>query len=210
MARRDYGELLSAYQAGDKRAKEVRQAAKSETFKPLYGGTKGTPAQERWYKAFKLRYHELVLTQKGWIHEVLRTKELRTPWGLRYYWPHASINSNGYVNCGNAVANYPIQGLATAEIIPIALVCFWHRTRELRDQGMLRIVNTVHDSIAVEIAEGIRGEFTEIAKQCFTTDVYEYLERVYGIRFDVPLGCGIKIGSHVDNHPFAQTRAWTS
>lgn len=194
MARRDYYELLEAYKAGDKRAIEIRQAAKSETFKPLYGGKVGTPEQERWYRTFAERYHALAETQKTWISRVLKDKELITPWGLRYYWPHASINNNGHVNCGTQVSNYPIQGLATAEIIPIALRYFWDRTRGYRDAGQLLVVNTVHDSVQCEIDAAIVDDIRQVAKRAFTLDVYEYLERIYGLRFDVPLGCGIKVG----------------
>jgi DNA polymerase I-like protein with 3'-5' exonuclease and polymerase domains len=172
----------------------MRQKAKSETFKPLYGGTKGTPDQERYYRAFRQRYPELAATQEAWVYEVLNTKRLVTPWGMQYYWPQASMSRSGYVNVTSSVYNYPVQALATAEIIPVALVYFWHRLRERNLMDRIVVVNTVHDSLAAEIAPDAREEFTQLAKQCFTTDVYNYLDKVYKLCFNVPLGCGIKIG----------------
>lgn len=173
-----------------------RQLAKPDTFKPLYGGQKGTPAQETYYKAFKLRYPGIAKAQDNWLHDVLQHKVLVTPWGLRYYWPIAKVSSSGYINVTSSVYNYPIQGLATAEIIPVAIVFFWHRMREMGLEGHAYIVNTVHDSVAVEVEPGYEELFRQVARQAFTTDVYDYLKRVYGMDFHVPLGVGLKVGTH--------------
>lgn len=177
-------------------AHSQRQLAKPDTFKPLYGGSKGTERQEQYYAAFRKRYPGIAATQEGWVDEVLLTGVLITPWGQRYYWPNARKSNSGYVNVGSAVYNYPIQALATAEIIPVALVYLWHRLRERNLEDRVRIVNTVHDSAPCEVHPSAVGEFTALVKQCFTTDVYNYLERVYRMDFRVPLGCGIKIGEH--------------
>jgi DNA polymerase I-like protein with 3'-5' exonuclease and polymerase domains len=194
MAKLSYSDALARYRAGDKKMSELRTAAKRETFKPLYGGQKGTKEQERWYATFRSRYPELAATQQDWVNEVVRTKRLVTPWGLRFYWPHAKMSQSGYVNVTASVYNYPVQSLATAEIIPIAVVYLWHRLRHLDDKVML--VNTVHDSVVAELHPDAADEFREIVKTAFTDDVYSYLARVYGIDFDVPLGSECKIGTH--------------
>jgi DNA polymerase I-like protein with 3'-5' exonuclease and polymerase domains len=194
MAKMRYEDALQRYRAGDKKMAERRTAAKRETFKPLYGGSKGTPAQERWYATFRARYPELARTQQDWVNEVVRTKRLVLPWGMRFYWPHAKMSQSGYVNVTASVYNYPVQSLATAEIIPIAVVYLWHRLRHLEDKVML--VNTVHDSVVAELHPGAADEFREIVKLAFTDDVYRYLRRVYGMDFDVPLGSECKIGTH--------------
>jgi DNA polymerase I-like protein with 3'-5' exonuclease and polymerase domains len=176
-------------------SKKQRQAAKSETFKPLYGGSKGTKAQERYYAAFRKRYPGINAAQSGWLEEVLETKRLVTPWGMRYYWPYAKRSGrDGWVNCTSAVYNYPVQALATAEIIPIAVVYFWHRM--LPWAGSISLVNTVHDSVIVENNPAYRDVVRELAIQCFTKDVYKYLEKVYGMDFTVPLGVACTFGTH--------------
>jgi len=198
MAGRTYRDLYDAYKGGDKRAALLRQDAKPESFKPLYGGKKGTPKQEKWYREFRRRYAGVDKAQNRWIAEVLKTKRLVTPWGMRYYWPRASVSSTGYVNVGNAVSNYPVQAFATAEIIPVAVCYFWHRTRHLNDgQERLLIFNTVHDNIGVEFEPEVQDDMVEMAKRAFTTDVYGYLRSVYHYDFTVPLGVGIKIGSNL-------------
>ncbi len=196
MAQTSYDELFAKYKAGDKWASEIRQQAKPETFKPLYGGERGTPAQERWYKAFKERYEGIAEAQETWAAAVRKDKVLITPWGMRYYWPYAKVDQSGRLNVKTSVYNYPVQALATAEIIPIALVYFWHglAARGLSDRCF--IVNTVHDSVACEIDPAVIEEVGALAKKSFTLDVYVYLDRVYGLKFNVPLGIGMKVGTH--------------
>jgi DNA polymerase I-like protein with 3'-5' exonuclease and polymerase domains len=194
MAKLEYGDALSRYRAGDKKMSELRSAAKRETFKPLYGGQKGTKEQERWYKTFRQRYPELAATQQDWVNEVVRTKRLVTPWGLRFYWPHAKMSQSGYVNVTASVYNFPVQSLATAEIIPIAVRFLWSRMAHLEDKVLL--VNTVHDSVVMELAPDVVDEVRGLVKRAFTSDVYEYLERVYKLKFDVPLSSEFKVGPH--------------
>lgn len=189
MAETPYDELLARYRAGDKDAYELRQSAKPETFKPLYGGKYGTPEQMRWYAGFRELYSGISDTQQSWIDEVLEKKFLITEWGMRYYWPTTTMDRSGYVTNTTSICNYPVQAFATAEIIPIALACFWHRLRN-SDLRMF-IVNTIHDSIIVELPPEEVDAFHELARQCLIDDVYPYLEKVYNVKLTVPLGCGV-------------------
>lgn len=194
MAQVPYDDLYALYRAGEKRAVAIRQDAKSETFKPLYGGSKGTKAQERWYKAFRERYPELNKVQENWVAEVVTTKQLVTPWGLTYYWPRATVNNYGYCNVKASVYNYPVQALATAEIIPIAIRCLRDRIVRAGLGNRAVLVNTVHDSIVAEVEPSVLEAFKREAILAFTTDVYEYLEQVYFMKMNVPLGCSVKAG----------------
>jgi DNA polymerase I-like protein with 3'-5' exonuclease and polymerase domains len=191
-----YEELKARYDSGDKLAIKTRQEAKAETFKPLYGGSKGTKAQERWYVGFRERYPSLAETQRNWELEVARTNELVTPWGLRFYWPNASFRYNGKLNCRTAVYNYPIQALATAEIIPIAVTYFWHNVRVLGLSEFIVPINTVHDSLVAEIHPDYVEQFTGLAREAFGPCVHNYLKSVYGMDFNVPLGVSTKVGAH--------------
>ncbi len=196
MAQLTYDELYNRYKAGDEKAAEIRQNAKPETFKPLYGGEFGTPAQMRWYEEFKNRYKGVAETQKDWAAKVAKDKMLITQWGMRYYWPRARLDSYGKLNVKTQVYNYPVQAFATAEIIPIAIVYLWHRLKEAGLDDKAYIVNTIHDSVVMEVHPDYLEHVQEIAKKAFTMDVYEYLRKVYGIEFNVPLGIGMKAGTH--------------
>lgn len=172
-----------------------RQLAKPDTYKPLYGGKFGTPEQERYYAYFNERYSGIARTQAEWVRQAVETKRQVTPWGLTYYWPTARRGHGGRVNAETAIDNYPIQALATAEIVPVAIVYLWHRIREAGLEDKIKIVNTVHDSVPCEIHPDAAEGFKRLAKQAFTADTYHYMSRVYGIEFDrVPLGVGVKIG----------------
>lgn len=192
----DYDELKERVDAKDPEAKEWRQLAKSDTFKPLYGGSRGTPQQEAYYEAFRKRYPHLAACQESWVNEVVDTKRLITPWGLRYYWPWARRNKKtGYCNATASIYNYPVQAFATAEIIPIAIVRFWQELYRLELQDYIIPVNTVHDSVICEIHPDYPEAFASLAKDLWH-HVYDYLHEVYDYDFKVPFGTEIAVGTH--------------
>ena len=174
---------------------EIRQASKEETFKPLYGGMRGTEQQERYYKWFRKQFPDLAETQTGWTLEVLANDTLRMPWGMQWYWPNTRQSKSGYIDNTPSIYNYPVQSLATAEIIPIAAVYLWYLC-ESAAQG-IHIFNTVHDSVIASIPnEETIPLWQEMSIQAFTKHVYNYLEKVYGMKFNVPLGVGVTVGEH--------------
>jgi DNA polymerase I-like protein with 3'-5' exonuclease and polymerase domains len=198
-----YEELKARYDAKEPEAAKWRKAAKPDTFGPLYGKSFGSPEQVRWIEEFRRRYHGFYTFSEANVRRVLADKVLVLPWGMRYYWPFAKQQrSGGYVNCRTAVYNYPIQGFATAEIIPVAVAAFAQRIREAELAGIIQagdivILNTVHDSIICDIAESALQAWKEIARAAFTVDVYAYLRNVYHYEFNrVPLGVGMNYGTH--------------
>lgn len=172
--------------------KQGRQPAKPQTFKPMYGGNGVHPAEKEYCKFFKQKYAGIAGTQHEWCLEVLDRGYQINPYGMRFYWPGTRMSRSGYIDNTTSISNYSVQGFATAEIIPIALVYFWHRTRNLD----ITIWNTIHDSIACRIRRGLEGIFEIISKQCLTYDVYAWLFRIYKYEFSIPLGVGIKISEH--------------
>ena len=195
---KDYAELFEAAKVkGEKWAKLLRQDAKPDTFKPLYGGTKGTPEQERYYHYFQHeRYPAMYAVQEGWLNQVLSDGKLVTPWGMRFYWKF-KVDKRGTAMYGGKpigpkVFNYPVQSFATAEIVPIAIIHLFYRCKK----DGLRVIfnNTVHDSVLAEVHKEDFDRYKEHVIEAFTTDVYKYLERVYRYKFSIPLGCEIVYG----------------
>jgi DNA polymerase I-like protein with 3'-5' exonuclease and polymerase domains len=173
-------------------AKERRQQSKKHTFRPLYGGGSGSPALVAYCEYFKEKYTGISATQRTWALRCVDKKQFTTPYGMTFFFPDTKMNRSGYINNTTSIYNYPVQGFATGEIIPIALVYFWHRTKHLR----LNIFSTIHDSIACRVHKDDVEEAKLIAKQCLTLDVYEFLKRVYCYDFHTPLGLGIKAALH--------------
>lgn len=171
-----------------------RQDAKAHTFKPLYGGRSGTEKEVKYYEYFRKRYAGITATQQEWINTVLTTGELETPYGLRFYWPDTTMSSTGYISNTTSICNYPVQGFATGEIVPLAVVWMWHRVHA---EGLqMYLINSIHDSIIAEAPESELSDFHRLAKQCLILDVYESLKAIYGVSLTVPLGCGVTSGDH--------------
>lgn len=169
-----------------------RQDAKAHTFKPLYGGQSGTPKEIRYYEAFRKKYAAIYRMQTGWTHEALRTGKHVTPWGLVFYYPDTKMTQSGYITNTPSIFNYPVQSFATADIIPLTLVLLWHKIKDM--PAML--VNTIHDSVILEVDPICLDRIVETLLECFTEDIYAVIERLYGRRISVPLGVGIKAGTN--------------
>lgn len=168
--------------------KKRRQESKKSTFRPLYGGGSGSPALVAYCEYFKDKYKGVSSTQRGWALTTADKKQFTTPYGMHFYFPNTKIQKSGYITNTTSIYNYPVQGFATGEIIPIALVYFWHRTRHMP----VHIFVTIHDSIVSKVHKDAVNDVIPIAKQCLTMDVYDFLRRVYKYEFKVPLGLGIK------------------
>lgn len=175
-------------------SKDERTDAKPDTFRPLYGSSSGTKEQLRYLEFFQKKYKGIYNTQTAWTHKVCNEKKLVTETGLIFYWPNCKMNKYGYISDRTSIFNYPVQSLATADIIPINLVFAYYRMRALGLRSFL--VNTVHDAVIGEIHPDEVEQFKDIMKQAFTEDAFVYLKQVYNITFTVPLGCEMKVGTH--------------
>lgn len=173
---------------------DQRQDAKADTFKPLYGGSSGSRDQQRYYAFFRATFDGIAQAQSDWINAVLKDKRLVTEYGMVYYWPDTKVTRSGYITNTTSICNYPVQGFATAEIIPVSLVYCWHvLSRRGRD---IYLVNTIHDSLIAYIKEGHEKEWEKLSVWALTEAPYGYLSDVYGVDLTVPLGAGVKIAEH--------------
>lgn len=170
--------------------KTDRQGAKAHTFKPLYGGESGTKAEKAYYAAFKEKYKGIAAAQEQWKQQVLRDKKIQFPWGIEFSWPDCTLTSSGYIKYTPSICNYPVQSLATAEIILIGIVYLWHLMFFLGLESF--IVNTIHDSVIIEENPKEEELLTKLIVLSFTTFVYEYMRNLYNYELFVPLGVGIK------------------
>lgn len=169
-------------------AKERRQDSKQYTFKPLFGGRSGHEAVVKYCEFFKEKYQGISETQHGWAVEAFNTKQQHTPYGMRFYWPNTTMYKSGQISGTTQIYNYPIQSFSTGEIIPLALVHFWHRSKHLR----VRIFTTIHDSIAAYVHKEDIEACRELMRVSLTDDIYRYLRENYDYNFTTPLGVGVK------------------
>ena len=168
-----------------------RQDAKAHTFKPLYGGTTGTDAEKKYYKTFAEKYKGISKWHEELQTQAITYKRIKLPTGREYAFPYAERMPWGGSSYGTQIKNYPVQGLATADIVPLACIKIYKLMNEQKVKSLL--INTVHDSIVADVYPGEEAVMSKIFDQG-TASVIPALDEYYGINFNVPLDTEIKMG----------------
>jgi len=168
-----------------------RQEAKAHTFKPLYGGTTGTPEQQRYYRLFKDKYAGVADWQEDLQKQAVTKGIVKLPSGREYAFPGTKWTEWGTATNRTAICNYPVQGFATGDLLPIALVRLW---RGIKEHGLKSLIcNTVHDSIVVDVYPGEEEVATQLVAEAMLS-LPEECEKRYGVTYDMPIGIEIKMG----------------
>jgi DNA polymerase-1 len=171
----------------------TRQEAKAHTFKPLYGGVSGTDDQQRYYRAFKDKYAQVAEWQEDLQKDAVGKKHITLPSGRQYAFPDAKWTEWGTATHRTAICNYPVQGFATADLLPMALVLL---DREVRKRGLQSVIcNTVHDSIVMDVYPGEEQQCIDSMSQSMLAIPQESLVR-YGVEYDMPVGIELKMGKN--------------
>ena len=168
-----------------------RQDAKAHTFKPLYGGTTGTEEEKRYYRKFAEKYKGIAKWHEELQTEAIKLKRLKLPTGREYAFPYAERMPWGGSSYSTQIKNYPVQGFATADIVPLACIKIYELMKEQKVKSLL--INTVHDSIVADVYPGEEAVMSKIFKQG-TASVIPALKEYYGINFNVPLDTELKMG----------------
>ena len=172
-----------------------RQDAKAHTFAPLYGasGFGRTPAEAMYYRQFIQKYSGIGSWHKKLAKEVLDTGNVRTPSGREFAFPLATRRANGSITYFTQVKNYPVQSFATADIVPISLIYIDKMLQANKLQSC--VVNTVHDSIVIDIHPKEKEKVIRIINR--TNEVLvDIVNKKWNIDFNVPLLLEIKIGKN--------------
>ena len=170
-----------------------RQEAKAHTFKPLYGGTTGTDAQQRYYRAFKLKYEGVTDWHDELQREAVEKRVITLPSGREYAFPDARWTQYGTATYRTNICNYPVQGFATADLLPIALVELDGFFIENNLQSV--ICNTVHDSIVIDAHPSEIDTCIRLMKEAMLCLPQE-THRRYSVVYDMPVGIEIKMGDN--------------
>jgi len=171
----------------------TRQEAKAHTFKPLYGGTTGTEDQKRYYSAFKEKYEGVTQWHDELQREAVEKRVITLPSGRQYAFPNARWTEYGTAVGRTNICNYPVQGFATADLLPAALVRLDKLFRKNNLQSV--ICNTVHDSIVIDVHPAEKDICIKLMREAMLS-LPEETERRYGIRYDMPVGIELKMGEN--------------
>ena len=171
-----------------------RQEAKAHTFKPLYGGTSGTEDEKRYYQTFLKKYKDISTLHDSWLVDVLKEGTVVLPTGREYVFRDVTRYPGGGVSGGTKIKNYPVQGLATADIVPVACIYVW---REMEKRGLTKskMINTVHDSIVSDAHPDELEDMLAIHDNIGHA-TKELLREMYGIDFNIDLDVDTKFGEN--------------
>lgn len=192
---------------------EQRQKTKFSTFHVIYGGGYKSLAKrenideeiaKKFIDIFYNRYPQAQLWQNNLVKQVNNTKCFNTKLayyqsvtGRMYYFPIMDQPFKGrseelWVYPPN-IKNYPVQGLATADIVLIMLGKLWRESINHRDKFLL--INTVHDSVVIDC----KKEFVDFACNLIRNELelgYDTLKSLFDLEFNVPLKVDTKFGNN--------------
>jgi DNA polymerase I-like protein with 3'-5' exonuclease and polymerase domains len=170
-----------------------RQEAKAHTFAPLYGasGFGRTPAEAAYYEQFTKKYSGIGKWHKELAREALGTGKIKTPSGREFSFPDVTRRANGSVTYFTQIKNFPVQSFATADIVPISLI---YIDRLLgANQMQSCIVNTVHDSIVIDVHPDEKDKVLRIINAA-NDKLLSIVNKKWNLDFNVPLLLEAKIG----------------
>jgi DNA polymerase I-like protein with 3'-5' exonuclease and polymerase domains len=199
--------------------KEERKPFKARTFQLIYGaGAKaiskqaGCPFDEakkfvdvfyaryssvgKWHKEFAVEVESkstYELDDDG-FREKTKTYILNTETGRKFcfkeYHSDSSWSSRTYNFSPTELKNYPVQGLATGDIVPMMLGVMF---RLLKGREDVKMVNTIHDSlmfdVKLEAADDFIKGMTELLK-----NTHVYFETIFGKPLALKLNAGASVG----------------
>jgi len=170
-----------------------RQTAKAHTFAPLYGATGfgRTKAEAAYYEHFTDKYKGVAAWHSRLAKEAINTGMITTPSGRQFSFPDVVRKASGRVSHFTQIKNYPVQSFATADIVPLTLL----HIDKMLDSMKSCVVNTVHDSIVIDVHPDEEEGVIKIINQ--TNEMLnDLITTRWGITFNVPLLLESKIGNN--------------
>lgn len=170
-----------------------RQEAKAHTFAPLYGATGygRTEAEAAYYQHFMEKYRGVAAWHKVLAKQALGYRIVRIPSGREYSFPNVQRRRDGTVTNFTAIKNYPVQGFATADIVPLVVVEIYKRLDKLQSV----VVNSVHDSIVIDVhpdeVERVKHVIEDTQR-----NLHLLIKQRWNVEFNVPLALEAKIGDN--------------
>ncbi len=86
-----------------------------------------------------------------------------------------------------------MQGFATGDICPVALINIWHRLRTLNCQS--KLILTVHDDITIDVHPDEKAVVINVVKRIFK-EMNMHVESWFDIRTEIPIDGDFSIGNN--------------
>ena len=180
-----------------------RLISKVLNFRILYGGsgysfahdpdfTSVSTSEKYWnakIDAFYEKYQGLAIWHTSIVQQVTLTSQLVMPTGRIYQFQHDP--KRGWPE--TTIKNYPVQGLG-ADLMSIARVSFFKRFKNADING--KLINTVHDSIVVDIHQDEVQRCVRLFDSVFA-DIPTNFSKLFGVEFNLPLRCECAVGHNM-------------
>ena len=125
--------------------------------------------------------------------EALNTGKITTPSKREFAFPNVVRRLNGSVSHFTQIKNCPVQSFATADIVPLILMAIDKRLNKASYKSC--VVNTVHDSIVIDVHPNELKEVMAIINQV-NDDMTSIINLHFDIKLNVPLLLEAKIGNN--------------
>jgi DNA polymerase-1 len=170
-----------------------RQDAKAHTFAPLYGATGfgRSLAEATYYEHFTEKYKGIKSWHSRLAKEAVETGKITTPSGRQFSFPNVERYPSGKVSHFTQIKNYPVQSFATADIVPLVLMDIHAKLQSFKSC----IVNTVHDSIVIDVHPDEVNDIINVIKNV-NTYITQLIQKQFKIEINVPLLLEAKIGNN--------------
>jgi len=170
----------------------TRQAAKEHTFAPLFGasGYGRSKAEAAYYKQFNEKYKGIAAWHEKLANDVMRFEKITNKSGRQYAFPNVE-RIGKRVTHFTMIKNYPVQGFATGDVVPVVLNEMHERLRHMKSC----LVNTVHDSMVVDVHPDEKDYVISMVEE-LNKNLNKLVEETYGIKMNVPMLLEAKIGNN--------------
>ena len=170
-----------------------RQDSKQHTFAPLYGATGfgRTKAEATYYERFIEKYKGVASWHRKLAQQALNSNIIKIPSGREFRFNNVYRLKNNSITNFTQIKNYPVQSFATADCV---LLCLVYMDKLLQDKKSC-IVNTVHDSIVIDIHPNEIDDVIQIINKT-NSNLKTLIDNKWNIDFNVPLLLEAKIGNN--------------
>ena len=168
-----------------------RGQAKSRTFSPLFGSSPygKTEADAAYIRHFQEKYKGISKWHKELGDTALSKSFITTPSGRQFSFPDIKRKVDGTPTHFTRIKNYPVQSLASADLIQICLI-----ELDLQlDNCKSCIVNSVHDSLVVDV-NPLEDKKVRDAVESINQNLPDLILKYLQVHFNVPLLLETKIG----------------
>lgn len=182
-----------------------RLIAKIFKFRLLYGGTTfhtdpdfmAVSSNRKFWDNVIEKYYEkyrgIGLWHKSLTKEVQETGKIQMLTGRSYKFEYRK-NYKGELELPlTIIKNYPVQGFG-ADVMSVLRVDFFSRFKKNNIKGLL--INTVHDSIVIDLEKGDVSDVVELFRQV-CKDFPENFKKLFGVEFNLDINFELEFGKNL-------------